>query len=610
LPRKTDDLVRITKDAVFSKTQQRLNSAQENALEALLTRLSSSRDGTVRGTIAIPTGSGKTRLGAAFLLSLSLNGRLAADDIVLVLAPRLVILNQTRPELKRILKGHGFSIRIPETFEFLYRYKTKLQDLDLLFKQRGAIVVIVLTPQLIHKYVKEYSHYQTWGYKSNRIRAIILDEVHHTYWGQGISETVRTLLGLPSVHFAVGLSATPTMEAIHGVGDIVYSMRTYEAMADPPGILIGKYKIYQADTKIRRWKESDGKSGRITSVSDSHVNEWKVAVPERAEEFARRIVGVLEQETTDSDGHPCLSQRIPKTLVIATNTKEANKLGKYLEEVVASTKGVHMRDPISVAHYNREDHDEVIARFQKKSEGVLVTVDMARMGFDDPNLEALVIARPVGSVLSYIQIRGRVLRKPNSDAADGNIKRSKGYALIVDFTNATRHERYASRADPGYLSRKTRHDNLMEDLGYRKEVEEHNGEVSVSKFKISEFSPPVPKVQSRIAYVSTRGVSIVGDQGIKPLVERPQTHSQQFNKPIRIGDLSLTVLTPDNVLTPNRNATRRFYVRITREGYGGCFVELSGRYRKVLRSELKSRLKVSDETLTLVQKVIDRLLTR
>jgi type I site-specific restriction endonuclease len=235
---------------------------------------------------------------------------------------------------------------------------------------------------------------------------------------------------------------------------------------------------------------------------------------------------------------------------------------------------------------------------------------MARMGFDDPNLEALVIARPVGSILSYVQIRGRVLRKPNSDAADGNIKQSKGYAVIVDFTNATRHERYANRAEPGYLSRKTNSGDLMEDIGYREEVREAKGEVFVSKFKISEFQPPVPKVQSKIAHVNAREVTIVGDQGIKPLVERPQTHSQQFNKPIQIGDLSLTVLTPDSVLTSNRNATRRFYARITREGYGRCFVELSGRYRKVLRSELKSRLKVSDETLTLVQKAIDRLLTQ
>jgi hypothetical protein len=39
---------------------------------------------------------------------------------------------------------------------------------------------------------------------------------------------------------------------------------------------------------------------------------------------------------------------------------------------------------------------------------------MAKLGFDDPDLDALVIARPVRSTTAYVQMRGRVLRYPRS----------------------------------------------------------------------------------------------------------------------------------------------------------------------------------------------------
>jgi ankyrin repeat protein len=41
-----------------------------------------------------------------------------------------------------------------------------------------------------------------------------------------------------------------------------------------------------------------------------------------------------------------------------------------------------------------------------------MAVDMVKIGFDDPNLDALVIARPISSEVGYVQMRGRVLRFP------------------------------------------------------------------------------------------------------------------------------------------------------------------------------------------------------
>jgi superfamily II DNA or RNA helicase len=66
---------------------------------------------------------------------------------------------------------------------------------------------------------------------------------------------------------------------------------------------------------------------------------------------------------------------------------------------------------------------------------------MADMGFDDKNLEVLVVARRIKTPVAYVQIRGRVLRR--CDANDPrNIKKHKGYAVLADLAgSALDHEK-------------------------------------------------------------------------------------------------------------------------------------------------------------------------
>ncbi|MGB9896061.1 MAG: DEAD/DEAH box helicase [Thermoproteota archaeon] len=187
-----------------------------------------------------------------------------------------------------------------------------------------------------------------------------------------------------------------------------------------------------------------------------------MAIAERAKKYSEKIIEVLKKEVGDDS----LKYRIPKTLVVAANTREAEEIQKNLVELV---KQYHKQpdDIISVAHYKTSSPENVIFDFVKKKEGILVTVNMADLGFDDRNLETLVIARPVRSLLSYIQIRGRVLRRPDDCADKNNVKLTKRYAVLVDFTEAANYEEKAKQFEENALDVAEGSEKVQSDLrGY------------------------------------------------------------------------------------------------------------------------------------------------
>jgi superfamily II DNA or RNA helicase len=331
-------------------------------------------------------------------------------------------------------------------------------------------VITLVTPQLLNRFLKNLNKYDL--NPMDVVRAVVLDEVHHTYWGPEIGESIRSVLSLENIKFALGLSATPTKEAEQSLGGIIYSCPTKKAMNS--GILVSDLKIYSTRTEVRNI--------RIEEQTFKWIpNEWNVAIYERAEEYAEKILKVLEKEALQP-----LSHRIPKTLVVAANVKEADEIKRRLYEQIKSKCNRQPDNLVFIAHYGvgRGKATRVIRNFKQKKEGILITVNMADMGFDDKNLEVLTIARPVSSPTGYVQIRGRVLRKPDQKTADeNNIKLQKEYAVMIDFTEASRHEEEAEDVEEARLLEECQ--SLKKDLeGYGEGVAIAHGEVSIEDFKV------------------------------------------------------------------------------------------------------------------------------
>jgi superfamily II DNA or RNA helicase len=448
-----------------------LYDAQKEALKKILEK--------PRGVVQMPTGAGKTRLAAATLLALYHKGSIQKGDIVLYFTPRRVIREQA---VKEFEEKSLEKVSDPPFFVYSVDDEGKSTASELLnnllttgpsLAGKSGIGVYVLTPQLLNHYSNVI---ESTLDKFKRIKVIILDEVHHTYWGGEISKIMARLLQLSNVKYVFGFSATPVSEAIQNIGSLLYSLSSREAME--VGILAKKLKIYSTTT-ITSIREI--RSPRNEWLAESGVKglEWKFAVNERAEKYAKTIVEKLSEEVGS------LKQRVPKTLVIAANTKEADMLKEFLIKEIGNRGKEDAENLVYVAHYREDEPILVINQFKEEKEGVLITVNMADIGFDDPNLEVLVIARPIATPVGYVQIRGRVLRRPTNH---DSLKESR-YALIIDLTGAAEHERLVEAVELGKFIGIKSGDLRRDLIGEESDVPEASGEVKMGEFKTIEVPP-------------------------------------------------------------------------------------------------------------------------
>ena len=457
---------------------------QKDALKKLLQRLHNS--GAIRGVIQMPTGAGKTVVAAGLIMALYRMKLLHEKDIIFYLTPRKILRGQVEDKFDNIFQT--FKRMYPvEVYPMKERRVFNVQNLQKEVSERlryylttwqgNEILILILTPQGFHGFIEEY-----WNAdKLNniwRIRMIIMDEIHRVYFGPEILKSIEKLLQAPSSVCTIGLSATPIKQAIKRIGPLLYRLSSLQAMKE--GILVGRLKIYPMNT----WTRLKEEIGR---------DEWEVAVIERAEKYSEKILEKLREElrtiyTGLSPEVDPLTIRIPKTLVVAASTTEADEIALNLRRLLsASIPNASVNELVRVAHYRVEDPVKEINEFRKQGQGILVTVNMADMGFDDPNLEVLVIARPMSTPIGYVQVRGRVLRKPK--VSSDNLKAIK-YAVLIDLTGASRHEKSVEKVELGEFELEDEN-KLKHDLEGAGEVQKVHGEVEIIEDKPFEISPEI-----------------------------------------------------------------------------------------------------------------------
>jgi superfamily II DNA or RNA helicase len=299
------------------------------------------------------------------------------------------------------------------------------------------------------------------------------------YWGTKTSEIISEAFLKDEGRIVLAFTATPTKELINSLGSPVYNYHSLEAMKQ--GVLTNNLKIHVYDTIINTHELNRDDFNRL-------------AIDDRAQKYAEEIMKILEEEARGS-GYS-LQDRIPKTLVVAANIPEAemiceklrksiNELGKHSKLEKDDFRKTHF---INCAHSKMRPFDgdakKIIDKFKKSDGGILVTVNMADMGFDDRNLEVLVIARRIRTPVAYVQIRGRVLRKCSTDDRR-NIKRLKGYGVLVDLAkSAEEHEKkeVIERVEKGEFSSQNVHADLA-GIFEKEGVKEVEASVEVKPIK-------------------------------------------------------------------------------------------------------------------------------
>jgi len=470
-----------------------LYDIQKEALTRLLEILHCG--GEIRGVLQMPTGTGKTVVAIALIKALYYIGRLRRGDIVLYLTPRVILKGQVEERMKDFLINNP---KFQSETGLSYCYfrvdrpqENVIKNLGFYFEKMeydDRVLVLVATPNALHEYLKNVE--EAGGEVKTipnikKVKVVVMDEVHTVYFGKMISESIRKFLkDISKDAIVVGLSATPIKQAIEEIGYLLYCLPSSEAMDQ--GILVGKLKIYRKKTE--------------TKLRHSSKDPWKVAVIDRAEKFSEEIIRILSEEARKlypGEVDP-LTKRIPKTLVVAVNIVEATDIASSLKERIKRLREDDYRDEfVRVAHYKIKEAVREIEEFRMSDEGILVTVNMADIGFDDRDLEVLVIARPIRTPIAYVQIRGRVLRRP--ERLDENIKAKLGYAVLIDLTGASQHEESVDEVEFGELLIEDL-DEVKRDLEGEGEVESVRGEVHIKDYGIIEVpqKPIDPRSESNI----------------------------------------------------------------------------------------------------------------
>ncbi len=437
-----EEVLRLAEDhwSLSSGGERKLWDVQREALLSAWRRM----PGRLKGIVQMPTGSGKS-VAMAFLLQLIAyfyDGE--RRNILVVLAPLNRIKDQLFETFKQVLSGFGSRppavvvdlssgrLRMSEPLNSYVRcihnissFVTVPDKLALVLREWECLRDIsgkMFLVLLIHPHgLRSIYENSLLEILRERTLALFVDEIHYGYSG-GSRRSNRFLIGemARGVPVVLGFSATPvrsvldlfaTENKLTTDGVFVYrkscvdltieSMRMLLEGKEP--ILVPHIRAYFYDTRF----DPEVKPTKF----------WGYPLRNRVARYVDKLSEVLENERT--------SLEELKVLVLAPNIEEANIWEEELRSRFPNVK-------VTLAHSSRSGSARKIEEFARSPRGVLVAVDMVKLGFDDPDLDMLVIARPTKSPVAYVQMRGRVARWPKGDC----LKRRRCCGILVHLASS------------------------------------------------------------------------------------------------------------------------------------------------------------------------------
>ncbi|MGH2308100.1 DEAD/DEAH box helicase [Aliarcobacter sp. ERUVET-8] len=301
-----------------------------------------------KGNILIqaPTGSGKTVIAEEIV-----KFHKDADKKTLFLAPKINLLEQT---------AKAFANLNPQII-----HGSNKEEID---TQAHSFVSTI---QTISRRVDFLS--------SMNFDYIIFDEMHYGVKGK-MQEIIK------NIHKGkiIGLSATPYDEEgklLTEDFDVIIDDYDARYMVDN-GYLVN-IKSFEAFTA--------NLSGIKTKIGDWDINELDFRF--NKPEIVNKIVSATKDILKNRD----------KTIVFCINIPHAEAICKAYKEVGLKSEVTH-------SNISKENQKKILDNFKNGDTKVLVSVDQLTTGFDVPQTDTIVIARPTQSQNLYKQIVGRALR--------------------------------------------------------------------------------------------------------------------------------------------------------------------------------------------------------
>ena len=343
----------------------KLRPYQQEALDSMLQAES---NGISKQLVVLPTGAGKTVLFAQLPI-------MRKDSLpMLVLAHRSELLIQAKDKIETINKDLSVGIEQAEN------------------KAGYSDVVIASVPTLgresssrIEQYPKDY------------FKTIVVDEAHHA-----AAPSYRRILDYFKPDLLLGVTATPQRSDSVRLIDVFQEIVYYKSIQDlikegwlSP--LVGYRVKTSTDISDVEIQNGEYKQDQLIEAIDN---------PSRN----NSIVTAYNDLANDK-----------KTVVFAAGVDHAGNLAEAFRKNGSSVRVIIGTTP-------EEERRQILSDFKSGAVTVLVNVGVLTEGFDEPSIEAIILAKPTRSSLLYTQIVGRGTR----------LFEGKEHCMIIDIADTTR----------------------------------------------------------------------------------------------------------------------------------------------------------------------------
>ena len=341
------------------------------------------------GILAMPTGSGKTRVATKFLLE----HMIAKGWQVVWLTHRSMLIEQTadsfysysgsilksaaptKSEFKMVcVSGSHATIRATEPDDdlMIFSVQSLVRNLPFLQAVLGEKVMVVV------------------------------DEAHHTL-APSYRMIIQEIKKLVKDVRLLGLTATPSRLSDLDTQRLMQIFDNKIIYSVPMSALITRG--FLAEPKYRRVDTNISFHTQITLDEQRYINKWGELSPETMERMAR----VAERNTLIAENYLENAKEYGKTLIFALNATHCISLCEELQK-----RGVRC-DYIYCAH---PGNTEKIAKFKRGDLDVLVNINVMTEGNDVPDIQTVFITRPTSSDVLLMQMIGRGMRGVGSKGTE------------------------------------------------------------------------------------------------------------------------------------------------------------------------------------------------
>ena len=343
----------------------KLRPYQQEALDSMLQAES---NGISKQLVVLPTGAGKTVLFAQLPI-------MRKESLpMLVLAHRSELLIQAKDKIETINKDLSVGIEQAEN------------------KAGYSDVVIASVPTLGRE-----SSSRIEQYPRDYFKTIVVDEAHHA-----AAPSYRRILDYFKPDLLLGVTATPQRSDSVRLIDVFQEIVYYKSIQDlikegwlSP--LVGYRVKTSTDISDVEIQNGEYKQDQLIEAIDN---------PSRN----NSIVTAYNDLANDK-----------KTVVFAAGVDHAGNLAEAFRKNGSSVRVIIGTTP-------EEERRQILSDFKSGAVTVLVNVGVLTEGFDEPSIEAIILAKPTRSSLLYTQIVGRGTR----------LFEGKEHCMIIDIADTTR----------------------------------------------------------------------------------------------------------------------------------------------------------------------------